>query len=61
MLKRTQVKALPVLNRAAEYAPAAQACCGVCRTCATSNVLTLAGAAGAWMVARLPVWRRRTS
>jgi len=44
MLERAQVKALPVLSRAAEYAPA-QACCGVCRTCATTNLLTLAGAA----------------
>jgi hypothetical protein len=58
MLKRAPVKALPVLNRAADYAPATQACCGVCRTCATTNVLTLAGAAGAWALSRLLVWRR---
>ncbi|HTS73057.1 MAG TPA: hypothetical protein VMG74_05035 [Gaiellaceae bacterium] len=43
MLERARVKALPVLGRAAEYAPA-QACCGVCRTCATTNLLALAGA-----------------
>ena len=50
MLERARVNALPVLNRAADYVPATQACCGVCRTCATANVLTLAGAAGVWML-----------
>jgi hypothetical protein len=45
MLERTQARALPVLNRAVDLAPAAQACCGACRTCMTTNVLTLAGAA----------------
>jgi hypothetical protein len=48
MLERTRLNVLPVLDRAAEYAPATQACCGVCRTCATTNVLALAGAAGLW-------------
>jgi hypothetical protein len=59
MLERAQVKALPVVNRAAELAPAAQACCGACRTCATTNVLTLAGAAGVWVLSRIRrVWNR---
>jgi hypothetical protein len=53
MLERAQVKALPVMNRAADLAPATQACCGVCRTCATTNVLTLVGAAAFWVLARL--------
>jgi len=53
MLDRAQVKALPLAGRAAEYVPAAQTCCGVCRTCATTNVLTLAGAAVAAIVARI--------
>ena len=37
----------PLTNRAAEYAPIAPACCNVCRTCTTTNVvgLALAGAA----------------
>ena len=48
MLERAHVNVLPVLNRAVDYAPATQACCGVCRTCASTNVLTLAGAAGLW-------------
>jgi hypothetical protein len=63
MLERARVKALPVVNRAADFAPAAQACCGVCRTCATTNLLTLAGAAVATAAAYSGsfvrrVWRR---
>jgi hypothetical protein len=53
VLERAQVKALPLLNRATAFAPATQACCGVCRTCATTNVLTLAGAAGVWALTRI--------
>ena len=30
-----------LVNKGAEFAPV-QACCGVCRTCVTTNVLTLA-------------------
>jgi hypothetical protein len=52
-LERVQVRALRVMNRAADFAPATQACCGVCRTCATTNVLTLGGAAGVWVLTRL--------
>jgi hypothetical protein len=44
MLERTQARALPLLNRAVDVTPAVQACCGACRTCVTTNVLTLAGA-----------------
>jgi hypothetical protein len=57
MLERAQVKALPLLNRAADVAPV-QVCCGVCRTCATTNVLTMLGAAGVWALSRLRVLRR---
>ena len=48
MLERAQTRALPLVNKGAEFAPA-QACCGLCRTCVTTNVLTLAvaGATGA--------------
>jgi hypothetical protein len=56
-LERAQVKTLPVLNRAADVAPATQVCCGVCRTCATANVLTLVGAGAAWLIARMRVLR----
>jgi hypothetical protein len=45
MLERTKGRALPVLNRAVDLAPAAQACCGACRTCVTTNIFTVAAAA----------------
>jgi len=45
VLERTKLRALPVVNRAADLAPATQACCGVCRTCATTNIVGLALAA----------------
>jgi len=50
MFDRAQLKTLPVLNKAADLAPAAQACCGVCRTCATTNVFAAVGVAmtAAW-------------
>jgi hypothetical protein len=55
MLEKTQARTLPVLNRAVDLAPAVNACCGACRTCVTTNVLTLAGAG----VAGLAVYSRR--
>jgi hypothetical protein len=46
MLDRANARALPLLNRTADLAPAAQACCGLCRSCMTTNVFALvAGAA----------------
>jgi hypothetical protein len=53
------VKTLPVLNKATDLAPAAQVCCGVCRTCVTTNLFTAAAAAavGLWAL----VTRRRES
>ena len=44
MLKQLSVKAAPMTNRAAEYAPMANACCNVCRTCTTTNIVGLATA-----------------
>jgi hypothetical protein len=44
VLDKTRVKTLPVLNRAADFVPAAQACCGACRTCMTTNLFSLAAA-----------------
>lgn len=59
VLKRVSTRALPVLNRAAEIAPATQACCGVCRTCVTTNIFgVLAFAAGA-LVSPLARFARR--
>jgi hypothetical protein len=34
-----------VINKIPDMTPAAQACCGVCRTCTTTNVLVIGGAA----------------
>jgi len=45
MLDRAQTRALPLLNKGAGFTPALNACCGVCRTCMTTNVVTLALAA----------------
>ena len=42
MLRRLSVRMAPITNRAAEYAPMAPACCNVCRTCTTTNVVGLA-------------------
>jgi hypothetical protein len=42
MLQRVSVRMAPVTNRAAEYGPAVPACCNVCRTCTTTNVVGLA-------------------
>ena len=53
VLERAQLKALPVLNRAADVAPATQVCCGICRTCAATNFLSLLGAAGVWLLSRM--------
>ena len=41
MLRSLSVKAAPITNRAAEYAQMTPACCNVCRTCTTSNVVGL--------------------
>ena len=48
MLERTTTRTLPLVSRVVDLAPAAQACCGACRTCATTNVL---GVAFAWALA----------
>jgi hypothetical protein len=45
VLERTTTRALPLLNRGAELAPAAQACCGLCRGCMTTNIATAIAAA----------------
>jgi hypothetical protein len=50
MLQKTHARTLPVLNRAVDLAPAVNACCGACRTCVTTNVLTLAGAGAVGLV-----------
>jgi len=54
VLERTTTRTLPLLNRASDLAPTAQACCGVCRTCATTNIVSvaIAGLAGVGVALR---------
>ena len=49
MVDRLALRANPIAARAAEYAPVVPACCNVCRTCTTTNVvgLVLGGATAA--------------
>jgi hypothetical protein len=60
VLERTTTRTLPLLNRAADLTPAAQACCGICRTCTTTNVVgvVLAGATGIGVALKRVVSRR---
>jgi hypothetical protein len=56
MLTRLAVRAAPITNRAAEYGPAVPACCNVCRTCTTTNIVGLilgGGTAAAYMLVRV--------
>lgn len=56
MLERAQTRALPLLNKSVELTPALSACCGACRTCMTTNIITVATAAlseGALWLGRL--------
>jgi hypothetical protein len=52
MLERAQTRALPLLNKSADITPALNACCGACRTCVTTNVLTVGMAALAGLALR---------
>ena len=45
MLERAQNRALPLINKGVDLTPTVQVCCGACRTCVTTNVLTLASGA----------------
>ena len=42
MLERISLRLTPLANRTADYAPIAPACCNVCRTCTTQNVVGIA-------------------
>jgi hypothetical protein len=55
VLQQLSVRVAPITNRAAEYGPAVPACCNVCRTCTTTNLVGLA--IGAITVAGLGVAR----
>jgi hypothetical protein len=54
VLTKLSVKAAPITNRAADYGPMVPACCNVCRTCTTTNIVGLAtaGAIGAFAAVR---------
>ncbi len=52
------MRTLPVVNRAADYAPVAPACCNACRTCTTTN---LVGLITGGVVALVGVVRRVTT
>jgi hypothetical protein len=49
MLERATVRLAPVMARTADLAPVVPACCNVCRTCTTTNMigLAMAGVGGA--------------
>jgi hypothetical protein len=55
MLQRLALRAAPLTSRAADVVPVAPACCNVCRTCVTTN---LVGVATGGVVAVLVVARR---
>ena len=40
VLETTKMRTLPVLNKAVDLAPATQACCGVCRSCMSTNIMS---------------------
>jgi hypothetical protein len=53
MLQRLSVRMAPITTRAADYGPAVPACCNACRTCATTNIVSLV--LGGLMVAGIAV------
>jgi hypothetical protein len=55
MLERAQTRALPLLNKSADITPALNACCGACRACMTTNVVTVGIASLSWVA----LWGRR--
>jgi hypothetical protein len=59
MLERAQSRTLPLLNKGVDLAPAVNACCGACRTCVTTNALTVGLAALSWVALRASGLTRR--
>jgi hypothetical protein len=39
VFERLSVRLMPITSRAADYGPAVPACCNVCRTCTTTNLV----------------------
>jgi len=59
MLDRAQVRMLPTVNRVADIAPMVGVCCNVCRTCTTTNAVSLALAASVGALAAVGHFTRR--
>jgi hypothetical protein len=59
MFERTQLRILPIANRAAEQAPMVTACCNACRTCVQTNIVALGLAAIAGAGASLARFAKR--
>jgi hypothetical protein len=59
MLERTQIRLLPITNRAADHAPMVTACCNACRMCAANNILGLGAAGGVAVLAFARRFARR--
>jgi hypothetical protein len=59
MFERTQIRVLPIANRAAEHAPMVTACCNACRTCVQTNIIGLALAGTAAIGAFLARFAKR--
>jgi hypothetical protein len=57
------MRALPLVNRMADAAPIAPACCNACRTCMTTNIagVLAAGVTGLVSFGTRFVGRRRSS
>jgi len=49
VLDRAQTRALPLITKGVDLTPTIQVCCGACRNCLTTNVLTLAGGAALYL------------
>jgi hypothetical protein len=61
MLERATMRALPLVNRTADVAPVAPACCNACRTCVTTNIAGLLTAGAMALVAFVGRFARRSS
>jgi hypothetical protein len=49
VLESAQTRALSLINKGVDLTPTVQLCCGACRTCVTTNVLTLVGGAALYV------------
>ncbi len=59
MLRQLSVRAAPITNKAADFGPMVPACCNVCRTCTTTNVVGLVFGAGTMVALTAARFARR--